>query len=237
VAKAKLTHPTTDASVPSGREVSSLLLKIDRRLSRQYKSPRLGNPKGPLDDLVFILLSARTRGVVHERIYGQLKAAYPTWSGALKAGEGRLSKVLKDAGLSKKKGAQIFRILKTLNERFGEPSLDHLQDLSNDEVEKFLCNLPGVGKKTARCVMLCTLDRAVFPVDVHVLRILSYFGLVNPRVRLEYAQDPLQKIVPPRIRYSLHVNLVAHGRDLCRPRAHNCVECPLRDLCPQREDG
>lgn len=223
---------TTDARVPSPSSAEETLRTIEVRLRKQYKSPRLGNPKNPLDDLVFVLLSSRTQGIVHERLYRNLKRAFPTWSRALKAGSKALSPVIARGGLGRKKANQIHKILRTLNTQFGSPTLRSLSRKPDSQLEDFLTRLPGVGAKTARCVMMYAFGRKVFPVDAHVLRILGYFGLVNSEVRQEYAQDPLQKIVPPDIRYSLHVNLVAHGRGTCLPSRPRCEDCSLNDICP-----
>jgi endonuclease III len=94
--------------------------------------------------------------------------------------------------------------------------------------------LPGVGVKTARCVMLYSLDRKVFPVDTHSIRLFENLGIISSPLRFEYAQDPLQQLVPLDLRYSLHVNAVAHGRETCVPRAPKCDVCPIADLCVNR---
>jgi endonuclease III len=224
---------TTDARVPPRRQVEKLVRSIEERLRERYQSPRLGNPEDPLDDLVFILLSGRTRGVVHEGIYGELKYRFPDWSSALVAGVEGVARVIERAGLGRKKAEQIVRLLGELQSRFGRPTLAPLTDMSDAEAEALLTSLPGVGVKTARCVLMYTLDRRLFPVDAHALRILGYFGLVSPDVRQEYAQDPLQDVVPEELRYSLHVNLVAHGRETCLPARPRCADCCLRLVCPQ----
>ena len=84
--------------------------------------------------------------------------------------------------------------------------------MTDAPLEAYLAALPGVGLKTARCVMMYSLDRAVFPVDTHCMRLFEHLGIIEGRMRFEYAQDPLQDMVPPRIRRSLHVNAVALGR-------------------------
>lgn len=223
---------TTQAGVPYSPKAKALVREIARRLQECHGSPRLGNPNDPLDDLIFVLLSGRTSPHLHAEAYGQLKSAYPSWDAAMVAEPQAVYEHISRAGLGRKRTRQIRELLARLREEHGEARLDFLGELDDKSVERTLLALPGVGIKTARCVMLYALERRTFPVDVHVRRILSYFGLVHPAVRLEYAQDPLQRLVAPELRYSLHVNLVAHGRTICRPQAPRCEICPLEDLCP-----
>lgn len=223
---------STDARTPAKEAVEPTIRMIERRLRRLHGTPRLGNPRNPLDDLVFILLSGRTRGRVHERVFRKLKDRFRTWAAALRAGPAALFRVVKDAGLGRKRATRIWAMLGELRRRFGKPTLSPVCRMNDRAAEELLTALPGVGLKTARCVMLYTMDRLVFPVDAHTIRILGYFGLVNPMVRQEYAQDPVQALVRPKLRLSLHVNLVAHGRIICKPQCQACDLCPLNDLCP-----
>src|SRR5689334_25040180 len=103
--------------------------------------------------------------------------------------------------------------------------------MDSETLESYLAGVPGVGLKTARCVMMYALDRAVFPVDTHCMRLFVNLGLIEGRMRFEYAQDLLQDAVPAEIRRTLHVNTVAHGREVCVPRSEKCERCVLVDLC------
>lgn len=226
------TSNSTHALAPSHKTVSKLIRTIEQRLRLRYNSPRLGNPRLPLDDLVFILISGRTHAANHLHAFKRLKTRYPTWEAALKAGPARIQEAIVSAGLSRKKARHIHRTLSTLKIRFGHPTLTPLSHLDNVTLEAELTALPGVGLKSARCVMLYTMKRKVFPVDSHTIRVFGRLGLANPLVRTEYAQDPLQAIVPPALRYSLHVNVIAHGRSVCLPKNPQCRSCTLRSLCP-----
>lgn len=226
---------TTKIKLLSPAEAAPQLILIDSRLKVRYGVSRLGNPSDPLDDLIFIILSSRTRGIVYQEIFGLIKRKYSSWDRILKIGPDDLEKHLRRGGLSRKKAGQIYQILSILKERCGEVSLDVLNEMSDGEAEKFLINLPGIGLKTARCVLMYALGRQVFPVDAHIIRILSYFGLINSNIRPEYAQDALQNIVPKGLRYSLHVNLVTHGRETCIPGHPLCGRCVLRDICPMAQ--
>lgn len=228
----RTSRTTTQPGVPYGPQADALLREIARRLEQSHGSPRLGNPEDPLDDLIFVMLSSRTSPELHIQAYDRLKSTYPTWGAAAAAEPEAIYGNVARAGLGRKRAQQIRELLVRLCKERGAAGLDFLRELDDRAVERVLVELPGVGLKTARCVMLYTLGRQTFPVDAHVRRILSIFGLVDPAVRLEYAQDALQSLVPPELRYSLHVNLVAHGRTICRPHAPRCERCPLENLCP-----
>lgn len=203
-------------------------------LEQQYRTPRLGNKRNPVSELVFIILSARTHGRNHEATYRALRRAFPTWEEVRDAGTRRVSEVIRYGGLSRIKAAQIVSALRKLTSDFGDLSGRPLRAMGTTELERYLYSLPGVGLKTARCVMMYSLDRPVFPVDTHCRRLFEHLGLVRERLRFEYAQDPLQEMVPEDIRHVLHVNAVAHGRAVCIPGAERCDLCVISHLCGHR---
>jgi endonuclease III len=208
-----------------------VLREANRRLARQYGTPRLGNKRHPISELVFIILSARTRGEHHEAIYRRLRRAFETWEAVRDASIDEIERVIHDAGLSRIKANQIKTLLQRLTEDFGSLSGAALRRLDTTALEAYLASLPGVGLKTARCVMLYSLNRAVFPVDTHCMRLFQNLGIIEKRLRFEEAQEPLQSVVPPDLRYSLHVNAVAHGRATCIPAAPRCGDCSIASLC------
>jgi DNA (cytosine-5)-methyltransferase 1 len=135
-------------------------------------------------------------------------------------------------GLSRQKAAYIKSIMKKVEADFGRPTLNALRRRSDEEVESYLLSLPGVGIKSARCVMMYALHREVFPADVNCLRVLERVGLIpwNGR-RAETVADVAQEIVPAQLRRDLHVDLVQHGRAVCTLNSPRCGICCLADLC------
>lgn len=127
-------------------------------------------------------------------------------------------------------GSRIgFRLLQS---RFGRVTLAPLRIMSDTEAEAMLLQLPGVGKKVARCVLLYSLHRDVFPVDTHCFRVLKRLGLVPQHLAYRQAHDALQSAVPKPARRSLHVNLIRHGRAVCTAHHPQCPACPLLQCCP-----
>ena len=108
-----------------------------------------------------------------------------------------------------------------------------LTSLPDTELWETLLGLPGVGPKTAACVLLFSLDRPFFPVDTHVHRVAIRLGLVAPRADAVVTQAAFQESVPDDEMYSLHMNLIRHGREVCIAQRPRCSECVLRDLCPR----
>ena len=128
-----------------------------------------------------------------------------------------IERVIHDAGLSRIKARQIKTLLRRLTKDIGSLSPAPLRRMNTDALEAYLAGLPGVGLKTARCVMMYALDRPVFPVDTHCMRLFVNLGLMDGRLRFEYAQDLLQEAVPVAIRQTLHVNAVAQRSGDVRP--------------------
>jgi endonuclease III len=206
--------------------------RVTSILQSTYGSPRLGNPRDSLDDLIFIILSARTSESSYVNTFAALRRRYPDWFDLLGAKRSEVSDIVARGGLGKKKAAQLRGLLFELN-RLGIRDLGkHLERLSIRQSEEFLTTLPGVGKKTARCVLMYTANRQVFPVDTHVRRVLARLGFINPLRLTDHVQDEIQSIIPKRSRHSLHVALIAHGRAICRAGAPACSICPIIVLCP-----
>ena len=96
----------------------------------------------------------------------------------------------------------------------------------------FLTALPGVGRKTASCVLLFSLGVPVMPVDTHIHRIALRLGLIGPRVSADAAHPLLTAITPPDRMLEAHLLLIEHGRRTCKARRPRCDGCVLLDLCP-----
>lgn len=210
------------------------LFEAERLLAPRYGTPRLGNKREPLSEIVFIILSARTRGSEHEAAYRRLRKEFRTWTAVRDAPLLRIQRAIRKAGLSRIKARQIRQALRQVTRDFGRLSAVPLRELDDASLERYLASLPGIGIKSARCVMLYSLDRSVFPVDTHCMRLFENLGIISSPLRFEYGQDPLQSLVPPKLRHSLHVNAVAHGRETCIPSAPHCESCVIAHLCVNR---
>ena len=205
--------------------------RVSARLSRQYGDPSHHNKSDPLDELIFIILSAKTTEALYVRTYDALKKAFDNWFQVLDTPRGAVAHIISFGGLSEKKEAQIRALLADVKRRTGTEDLNSLSEMSTGEAENFLTSLSGVGLKTARCVLMYSLHRDVFPVDTHVRRILSRLGIIRFERLSDGVQNSIEERIPSEIRYKLHVNLVAHGRAVCRARNPLCNSCVISDVC------
>jgi len=199
-------------------------------LHKTYRSPRHGNKCNPLDELIYIILSTRTRDQSFRTSYSRLKKRFTSWNRVDQRCVGVLERLLLPGGLGRLKTRQVLGILKSLRVTFGRATLAPLTRMPTDRAEEILTNLPGVGRKVAKCVLMYALGRKVLPVDVHVHRLAGRLGFAVKK-RPDTSQDLIEDAVPPNLRYSFHVNAVAHGRAICLQRAPRCEICPISKWC------
>jgi endonuclease-3 len=209
------------------------LRSIVRRLSRAYGTPPAPRRLPPLDELVLTILSQNTNDTNRDRAYADLRKRFPDWDDVADAPVGAIAHAIKKGGLAPTKAPRIKKVLRSI--RSGGSTLDGraLRGLGDTALWEQLVNLPGVGPKTAACVLLFSLDRPFFPVDTHVHRVSIRLGLVPPRANAVVAQTLLQRAVPDELVYDLHMQLIRHGRHVCVARRPLCSECVLRDICPR----
>ena len=200
-------------------------------MKARYRSPLLNNKHDPLDELVFIILSQMTTGPSYERVFDRLKGAMPDWQLLTEASVADLTSLIADAGLSGQRALRLKQIAARLVQDFGEVSLSALICWDDAAVHEYLTSLPGVGVKTAKCVMMYSLGRQVLPVDTHTSRVATRLGLVPPGGAMNIDRN-LSIVVPPALRFDFHVNAVAHGRAVCRAVTPRCNDCVLSSLCP-----
>ena len=210
-----------------------VLKKVDSILRKAHGTTSLGNLPDPLDELIFIQMTVRTRNKFSSDLYQQLyKKVGGNWEKILTIPRRQLEGMLRPAGMAKIKASRFQQIISVIKKEFGNVSLMPLKSMSNEQAENFLLCLPGVGPKVARCVLLYSLDRKVFPVDTNCRRVMRRLGLLPSGIDDKKSHNFLQALVPPAIRYTLHVNLIHHGNSYCRPQNPLCGICPIIHLCP-----
>lgn len=220
-------------SIRLRKRAAEVLPEIDVRLQHAYGSACLGNKADPLDELIYIQLSIRTREGAYSDTYRMLEERLAgEWILLLDLPEEELSAILRSGGMAEVKYRRLVGQIRAIVELFGRATLEPLSRMSDDDAEELLMELPGVGPKAARCVLLYSLRRQVFPVDSHCRRVLGRLGFPRGHIDRKAAHDFLQDLVLPDIRHSLHVNLVHHGRAICIPDKPRCDCCVLVDLCP-----
>jgi endonuclease III len=209
-----------------------------QRLLRASQGPFVAKPRLPIiDELVATVLSQHTSDHNSERAFAQLKGAFPDWEQVLAAPAGAVADVIRCGGIADQKARRIQQILAAIRAREGRIDLSRLQDLGDAAVEEYLISLPGVGPKTAACVLVFSMGRAAFPVDTHVHRVATRLGWIPAAITAAQAYRILAPAVPPGIRYDLHLALITHGRAVCQAQRPRCDACVLRDECAYGCDG
>jgi endonuclease-3 len=205
--------------------------RVARQLAREYGDAHFEGPGDPLGGLVGTILSQNTTAVNTRRAYAALRERFPVWEAVAEAPVAEVEEAIRPAGLAQQRARRIQEILQQLRDPEGRLSLDFLGDLPVEEAREFLLTLPGVGPKTAACVLMFELGREVFPVDTHVYRICRRLGWLEGDPGPEHAHVILEPQIPGPLRYSVHVNMVHHGRARCRPQRPHCEDCPIRPDC------
>ncbi len=186
----------------------------------------------PLDELILTVLSQNTSDINCERAYAAMRQRYPRWQDVLEAPPAQLVEVLRPGGLANQKAPRIQAILARLAASPAGLDLGWLAGQEPEPATAFLTALPGVGRKTASCVLLFSLGMPVMPVDTHIHRIALRLGLIGPRISADAAHPLLTAITPPDRMLEAHLLLIEHGRSTCRARRPRCDDCVLLDLCP-----
>lgn len=205
--------------------------RVSRMLEEAFGHPTRSGPADPLDELILTVLSQHTSDVNSHRAFAALKAAYPSWADAANAPTKDIASTIRSAGLADQKAPRIQAILHEVFAKEGDYSLNSLAQLPTAQAREFLLSLPGVGPKTAACVLLFSLGRPVMPVDTHVHRVAARLGLIPDGTTAERAHDILQQLFRSEDIFPVHLNMIKLGRTLCRPRNPKCSECPLLSEC------
>jgi endonuclease-3 len=206
--------------------------EIMRRLALVYGEPHHVPSGDPVAELILTVLSQNTADTNSGRAFIQLMRRYPSWQAIAEAPADEVVATIQNGGLAQQKAPRIQAILRTIGERSPEFDLDFLRDLPLEEARAWLRSLPGVGPKTAACVLLFALGRPAMPVDTHVERVSKRLGLIPGKATPEQAHELLEALVDPRAYYPFHMLMIKHGRRLCTARNPACERCPLEPDCP-----
>lgn len=191
----------------------------------------------PLDELVATVLSQHTSDINTARAFASLKAAFPTWVGVVDAPTPEVADAIRCGGLANTKAPRIQNILEEVADRLGDFDLSIVEEMEMADAREFLTSLPGVGPKTAACVLLFSLGLPAMPVDTHVHRIARRTGMIPIRASADQAHDLLEaRLGEDRDRvYAMHMNLIAHGKRVCHARSPQCGSCAIASLCERHD--
>ena len=241
-------HPLGDPSRKAGKLTNSTMMEhekhpteerlihfeeIERLLDVMY-GPRLLAPNNdPVSGLVGTILSQNTSDVNTNRSFASLREAFPTWQEVIDADTADVRDAIQMGGLSNIKAPRIQAALQSIIDRYGELDLGFLHEMSLDEAMTWLTNLEGVGPKTAACVLLFSLGMPAMPVDTHVARVMTRLDVLPGKTSTITRQQILESLIGPDANrvYAVHVETIAHGREICKARRPLCDKCELTTLC------
>jgi endonuclease-3 len=192
-----------------------------------YRLPR----RDPLSELIAALLSQNTSDANSGRAFENLVATFGTWDRVAKADVDRISDAISGVGLNRVKAPRIKSILERIKSEKGSLDLSFLKKMPLLEASSWLESLPGVGPKTAACVLLFSLGRPALPVDTHVYRVSQRLGFIGSKISPDNAHRILGKMVAPDDVYEFHINMVRHGRKVCRSQNPLCGGCLMNKGC------
>lgn len=194
--------------------------------------PERKNPLPPLENLILTILSQNTNDRNRDMAYQRLQHTFPSWEAVIEADAEQLVEAIRPAGLANQKSRRIQAILQWIHKRYGALNLDVICEMDPQEVMKTFCQLKGVGVKTMAVVLTFSCGADIFPVDTHVHRLCRRLGLVPPETpSAEKTFELMQSRVPRGKAFSFHINLINHGRQICKARKPLCDQCPLTEVC------
>ncbi len=207
--------------------------EIVDRLVAEAPLPEWRPHEDPVGELVLTLLSQHTADTNSGRAYQQLLARFPNWDAVITAEAKEVEDAIRVGGLAKTKAPRVQALLPELRDRLGDEwDASPLRTKPMPEAKEWLISLPGVGPKTAACVMLFSLGRPALPVDTHVERVSKRLGLLHAKVNAVYAHNLLEGQMDAELYYDYHVTVIRHGRRVCKAPIPTCDLCVLADSCP-----
>ena len=210
--------------------------RIFRILKTRYGLSRHGNLRNIRWELIFIIVSLRTSEQVYVPVFRAIRRRYDSLESLGRARISTLRAILKPAGLSGIRAIQIKQASKRLASEWTDYGLKNAARKDPEFVERYLCTFRGVGLKVAKCVLMYAADLPVLPVDTHVWRVMTRLGFAAGGRLNDHKASYLEAMVPPRLRYAVHVICLSHGRLICKPRPL-CAICPVSHLCPSAMIG
>ena len=217
-------------TVPDAEELRDRILIIHELLIETYGARRW-EEHDPLDTLMLTILSQNTNDVNRDRAFVALRERFSTWGEVRDAPVADVIESIRIAGLANQKGPRMQEALSIITNRAGSLNLEFLRQMDMEDARQWLTAIKGVGPKTAAIVLCFSFGMPAFPVDTHVHRVTRRIGLIGPKTSREQAHVILERLVPAEICFVLHLNLIEHGRHVCKAGRPLCDACTIRDSC------
>jgi endonuclease-3 len=175
----------------------------------------------PLSILIGTILSARTRDENTSAVVKKLFSKYKTAHALAKAKYSDVEKIIKSTGFYRVKTKRIIEVASIIDSKYSGSVPQNLEEL---------IQLPGVGRKTANCVLVYAFDKPAIPVDTHVHRISNRLGLVQTK-KPEETEIELMKKIPKEYWVRVNDTFVMYGQNICKPISPICKVCQIKKEC------
>ena len=210
-------------------DLDFLIQALEETYGRQTRY----STKSAMDQVIATTLSQRTNYADEKAAYDRLLATYGDWRGVAAAPVEGIEECIQTSRWPEVKAPRIKEILNLVIDRYGEPNLDFLADMPLDEAQALLMELPGVGFKTATFTLLFSLRRPVLPVDTHVHRVSTRYGILPKKITQAKSHGALLEMLPKDADELLnfHKLLFKHGQRVCTYSRPKCGACVVRERC------
>ncbi len=217
------------------------MARVRDRLREVYGVPLMAPHGHPIAELILTVLSQSTNDRNRDVAYLRLRSRINSWEAVRDAPLAAVEQAIRPGGISKVKSVRIQEILRAISAdprqaADGRLSLQWLAGVPVVQAREYLLGLPGVGRKTAACVLLFAYGLREVPVDTHVSRVGMRLGLLRAGAPFEELHEQMLALTPPGQELELHVNMLRHGRRTCHARSPACGECALARMCPSRAE-
>lgn len=207
------------------RQLHRDLIEVHGRPSKSYS-------EDGVRQLLTTILSQNVADIQTARASENLFSAYRDYKAMEEADQDELADVISDVGLMNQKSKRIQRSLRYITEETGgEYTLAFLGEMDTDDAQEWLTDIKGVGPKTANVVLNFHFEKPTFAVDTHIERLSKRFGLISESTTADKAHDVLNNKIPDDIKYSLHVLLIAHGKQYCSAQTPDCENLVCKKYC------
>lgn len=175
----------------------------------------------PLSILIGTILSARTRDESTSAVVRELFSKYKTARSLAKAKLPDVEKIIKRTGFYHVKAKRIIEVASIIDSKYSGTVPNTMEEL---------LTLPGVGRKTANCVLVYAFDQPAIPVDTHVHRISNRLGMVQTKTP-EETEIELMKKIPREHWIRINDTFVMYGQNICKPISPMCSVCQIKKDC------
>ena len=205
-------------------------------LEKDYGTPKWELRYDPTFELIYTILSQHTSDINSERAFKSLVRKFKTVEAISNADENEIEIAIRMGGLSKIKAPRIKQVLNQIYSELKSLDLWFLKEMPMKEAKEWLKNLPGIGPKTAAIILCFSLGMPAMPVDTHIFRVSKRLGLIGEKVNADAAHDILEPMVDPSDVFAFHMQLIQHGRAICKAINPKCSSCVIAEKCPSSKN-